>query len=391
MSQFLILVRGLPHIPTIKEVNVRGGAGTNNDIVFKAPIGMSGLEVRDIQPDSEGKNLNGKVYQWFQLKFHGGAMGWIRDDLLDIQGDGAEWGYPSLAERTFAFSLTRDTTLIVAVPQTTLPTESEPQPATESTTTEPATVAAPPSDNEAAILQYGNANEQVDRIKKASYAITAAFEGTGYKSYNNYDAGIVSYGLIQFTLAAGSLITVIQYYIDRSQSDVANQLRTMFQRIQSRDPNLRNDTKFRDLLLAAADEQEMRDAQDYVASINYWDKVVNGYIVHRNLRLPLTWALLFDMGVNFGTGHGFVRAVEKNLGVPSRSKPGENGITEIQLTTEVAKLRKLSHDRQAERDNLPGLKLRGDFWMDRVNQNDWGFNGDANGDMRLLGKVINVR
>jgi len=86
-----------------------------------------------------------------------------------------------------------------------------------------------------------------------------------------------------------------------------------------------------------------------------------------------------------------VRAVEKELGVPSRSKPGENGITEIQLTTEIVKLRKLSHDRQAERDNLPGLKLRGDFWMDRVNQNDWGFNGDTNGNMQLLGKVINVQ
>lgn len=388
MSQFLVTIRGLPHIPTIKEVNVRGGPGTNNELVFKVPVGMSGLDVRDIQPDGGDNNLNGKIYQWFQLVFHGGAVGWVRDDLLDIQGDGTAWGYPNLDTKTFAFMLARGT---VPAPSTAQSQPAAPSVVDEAQPPTPATTSGVvPTDNEAAVQQYGNAHQQIDRIKRAAFAITAAFEGTGYKAYNNYDAGIVSYGLIQFTLAAGSLVTVIQYYLDRSQSDVANQLRGMFSRIQARDPNLRNDQQFKNLLLAAADEPQMREAQDYVATINYWDKVVNGYIIHRNLRLPLTWALLFDMGVNFGTGHGFVRAVENELGVQPRSVPGQNGITEIQLMTEVAKLRKLSHDRQAERDNLPGLKLRGDFWMNLVNQGDWGFNGDANGNMQVLGKLISV-
>jgi hypothetical protein len=118
--------------------------------------------------------------------------------------------------------------------------------------------------------------------------------------------------------------------------------------------------------------------------------VQTGYIQHREMTLPLTWALLFDMGVNFGTSHGFVRLAEKELGVAPRSKPGENGITEQQLMTRVAELRKKSHDRQAERDNLPGLRVRGDFWMDLINRGDWGMSGTPNGNFNINGRIISA-
>ncbi len=197
--------------------------------------------------------------------------------------------------------------------------------------------------------------------------------------------------MIQFTLAAGSLNSVLTKYLAKSTSNTANNLRKYSDAVANRDPNLRSNNEFRDLLKAAATEPEMQAAQDSVATEKYWDAVVNGYIVARDLQTPLAWALLFDMGVNFGTGHGFVRKAEEELGVPARSKPGENGITEEQLITRVAELRRDSHYRQAERDNLPGLKRRGDFWINLIQAGDWALQGDDKGNVNVNGRLIQVR
>ena len=46
-----------------------------------------------MQPDQDNNALNGKVYQWFRLQFPNGATGWVRDDLVSLEGDGT-FGYP---------------------------------------------------------------------------------------------------------------------------------------------------------------------------------------------------------------------------------------------------------------------------------------------------------
>jgi len=361
----LAKIRGLPEYPSIIEVNVRSGPGTNFDIAFKGPVGMSGLQILEVKTDDEKNGENGKTYQWFKLVFHGGAQGWIRDDLLEIQGECGDYGYSTVAEDTHAFALNR--TLQTAKPADDMTTQKPTSPSTD----------AP-------------ALEGIERVKKASFAVTATFEGTGYAAYNNYDAGIISYGLIQFTMAAGSLITVLDKYLATSKTGTSNELRKYMDRIRARDEALRQDKVLKNLLVTAANEPEMRIAQDEVATVNYWDKVVDGYITHRGLKTPLAYALLFDMGVNFGTGHGFVRLAEEQLGVPSRSRPGENGITEEQLITRVAELRKQSHDKQAARDNLPGLRVRGDFWVNLVTTGDWNFIGDASGFVNVNGRNVQV-
>src|SRR5690606_38994398 len=122
----------------------------------------------------------------------------------------------------------------------------------------------------------------------------------------------------------------------------------------------------------------MKDAQHSVADEKYWDKVWKGYIEPRGLTSPLGIALLFDMGVNFGTGHGFVRLAEQQLGVPPQSKPGQNGISEEQLIQKIAELRKASHDKQAREQGFYGLMKRGNFWVRLINQGDWGLLGDDN-------------
>ncbi|MBZ0280043.1 MAG: SH3 domain-containing protein [Anaerolineae bacterium] len=100
-------IRGLPETPSIREINIRSGPGTQYAMVFKQPVGLSGLPVLDAKPDEQGNNFQGKVYTWIKLQFSDGQSGWARDDLLELIGDGTAFGYPVIAVQTFAFVLNR--------------------------------------------------------------------------------------------------------------------------------------------------------------------------------------------------------------------------------------------------------------------------------------------
>jgi len=362
-TPIVVIVRGAP---STTEFNVRSGPGTTYDKPFKARAGTQAAALLEVRADDSKTGLNGKIYQWFKMKFPDGREGWMRDDLLDIQGDCSAFGYGVVKDRKYAFELTRSET--VAVPKPT-PTPEPPKPP----------VVKPPSNEE-------------ERVKRAAFNITSAFEGGGYASYQNYDSGIVSYGRFQFTLTS-SLGKVLDKYLAAANTPTANELRSSYNaRVRDRDPNLRKDERFKVLLKEAANEPPMQAAQDAVATERYWNDVQEVSIKPRNIHLPLSQALIFDMGINFGTRHGFLGKAEELLGVPAKSRAGENGITEQQLITKLAELRRDSHYRQAERDNLPGLKVRGDFWVDLIKRGDWQLQGDANGMVVVKsGKTVQVR
>jgi len=230
-----------------------------------------------------------------------------------------------------------------------------------------------------------------NRVRLIAFAITARFEGGGYHTYQNTDSGVISYGRFQFTLASGSLGRVVNNYLEQSTSSIALSLRPYLPRIQAHDASLRTDTGLRDLLVVAASDPIMQAAQDEEATQSYWDPIKRIAINPRGLTTPLAWALLFDIGIHFGVGDGFLRIAEREFGVPERSRIGQNGLSEARLITRVAELRKQSHDRQALRDNLPGLRVRGDFWLNLVRQGDWQLQGDANGNIYVKGQPIQVR
>lgn len=233
-----------------------------------------------------------------------------------------------------------------------------------------------------------------ERTKRAAFAITSAFEGGAYDAYNTIDRGIVSYGLFQFTLASGSLEAVLRRYIQTTPGLIAKALNDQYMpRIKQKDATLRTDTRLKNMLRAAANDQGMKDAQHAIATAMYWDEMIRGYVQPRGgLRLPLTYALLFDMAIHFGTNHSFVRAAEDALRVPQRSRPGQNGITEEQLVAKITQLRKASHDAQAARENLPGLRVRGDFWVRLVGAKDWHLSGDTKGLIQIrTGQAVQVR
>lgn len=105
---------GIPHIPSITQVNARPDANTNGNIVFKVDVGLTDIMVINVKEDSEKRDQDGKVYQWFHAQFPQGTA-WVRDDLIEIWGDGTTVGYPVIATPIQAFKLTRQDD--VTIPQ----------------------------------------------------------------------------------------------------------------------------------------------------------------------------------------------------------------------------------------------------------------------------------
>jgi hypothetical protein len=229
-------------------------------------------------------------------------------------------------------------------------------------------------------------------VRDAAFGITRAFEGGSFASFQNNpgDRGIISFGTFQFTLQSGLLGHLVSQYIAASDRPAAAGLRAYEARLNALDGSLRTDDQLKTLLIDSADDPIMQGLQIALATSNFWDRIHDLAIRPRNLVLPLSRALLFDIAINFGMGDLFVRKAERELGVPARSQIGENGITEEALIGRVAALRKISHDRQAERDHLPGLKVRGDFWVGLVDAGDWQLHGDGGGNLLIKGLQLKV-
>jgi murein DD-endopeptidase MepM/ murein hydrolase activator NlpD len=103
---FLLKVIGIPHLTSITEVNIRSDAGTNQNLVVKVPVGISNIPILEVKTDLENRAFEGKVYQWFRIALPQG-QGWLRDDLIEIWGDGTKFGYPVIAQPIVAFNLIR--------------------------------------------------------------------------------------------------------------------------------------------------------------------------------------------------------------------------------------------------------------------------------------------
>jgi hypothetical protein len=234
--------------------------------------------------------------------------------------------------------------------------------------------------------------DEQERIRVAAFNITAAWEGDkGYANYQTYDTGLISYGRFQFTLAAGSLARVLDGYLAAATSPVAQQLRVYQQRVDARDASLRTDETFKQLMIEAAAEDEMRDAQDEVVIKSYWNPSQDSVNV-RGIVTPVGQALLFDMAIQHGPGNMLIQTAEAFYGAPPKSRLGENGINEQQLISRVAIERRDFLYRLADKQNLPGVKKRGDFWIDLINsKGDWQLQGDGNGNVFVYGQPVQAR
>ncbi|MCB9435589.1 MAG: chitosanase [Anaerolineales bacterium] len=353
----------------IREINVRHGPSTNFSITFSAPVQLGGLRVLEVEPDAELRHFGGKIFQWFKLEFPNLQIGWIRDDLLDIQGDGTQFGYGVLPQPAFAFDLSR--------------TSTSPDPEREP---DPIPIPPQPTPPQPSI------DNSLERVAAAAFNITAAFEGGGYASYQNTDRGIVSYGRFQFTLQSSNLAAVVERYLEKSDSFTSQALENEYLvRIRAHDEMLRGDRRLQDLLVQAAGEQAMQDAQDEVAFERFWSVVYNLSIAPRNILFPLTQAMCFDIGIQHGTRHDLFSQAETALGVPLKSRLVDNGIAETTFAQRVAEIRHAILVRIAERDNVPGVIRRADAWLNLIASGDWNLQGNADGVITVFGKMVQVR
>lgn len=398
-------IRGVPSNPNITEINVRSGPSTNYDVAFRIAVGPDEFIVLDVRPDEQQTEFQDKMYQWLQLAFADDKTGWVRDDLLAIVGDGVRFGYALFQEPVFAFAVTRREVLRpgeemqpFVTPATAVDTYKEPPKAVDAYKEPPKAVDTYKEPPRAVVAKPEAETPSKDseaRVRMASFNITAAFEGGGYATYQNNenDKGIVSYGRFQFTLSGSSLFKVLDYYTSRSDTPTAQELKSAYlERVRQNDASLRTDMRLKDLLLAAAREPVMHAAQDEVATEKYWNVVQNLSIRPRNIRTPLGQALLFDMGINHGTHHDMIGLAEEQLGVPPKSRTGENGRTEEELIRQVALIRQERMHRLANKYNWGGLKVRGDFWVHLIEAGDWNLMGDDKGEVLVKSGVkVKVR
>ncbi len=389
ISPFLLTVRGIPSLPI---VNIRSGPHTSYTKLLELPVGTANLTILEVRADDHNTQLQGRTYQWLRFTLPDGQSGWVRDDLVTVQGDGSRFGYPIVVQPALAADLTRTTPpppglstpsappVPVAPPAPIAPAIPAPIPTTQAVPTTP-TPAVPVAPNVGSL----------DRVRRAAFGITSAFEGGGYASYQTYDSGIISYGRFQFTLAAGSFLTVINRYLERASGPTVDGLRGYLPRLNAKDDSLRKDEGLKTCCVRAAADPIMQAIQDEVATEGYWGAVIDLSIAPRNIQSALGYALIFDMSIQHGKYNFLIPKAETELGVPGKSRLGENGVTEQQFITKVAQLRKDNLYALAVKLNLPGLRPRGDFWVNLVNAADWNLQGDANGNVNVNDKIVQVR
>ncbi|KAF0106463.1 MAG: chitosanase [Anaerolineaceae bacterium] len=167
-----------------------------------------------------------------------------------------------------------------------------------------------------------------DKWRPAIWAITSIFESGRPEGnpamYQNYDSGIVSYGRHQATLASGSLSLVLDEFYARSQSAASRTLRQGFDgRVKTKDEALRNDNDFKALLIQAAAEQEMTDAQDAVFDRFYYQPAISK-VQQCHLASPLGLAVAYDTRIQ----GGWLQVLNRLAARLGGSVVGQNGIEE---------------------------------------------------------------
>ncbi|MBP6298449.1 MAG: SH3 domain-containing protein [Anaerolineae bacterium] len=160
MANFLATILGNPEFPSIREVNVRSGPAITRELLFKIPLGAKSL-VKACATDADGSAKTGKLYTWLHLDFQDGRTGWVRDDLIEVEGDGAEFGYGFVPQRQQAFKLVR--TVVIDTPVT------PPDPAATPVTPTPVVIVPPVTP------------PTPDTIATASAAITMGRDGVNVR------------------------------------------------------------------------------------------------------------------------------------------------------------------------------------------------------------------
>jgi hypothetical protein len=203
--------------------------------------------------------------------------------------------------------------------------------------------------------------------RRTIFAITSVFEtGTpegNPAAYQTYDAGIISYGRHQATLSSGNLGRVVQAYVQRSDSPTSQALQQEYlQRLLNRDNSLRQDGRLRDLLVSAAGEPAMHEAQEMIFAQNFYRPSVES-AGHYRLQTPLGLACLYDTRIQGGLDIVANRTRDRLGGLPGHIGKDSNPIREadwllVFLDEREIRLLRLANQAAARGDQANANALR---------------------------------
>ena len=199
--------------------------------------------------------------------------------------------------------------------------------------------------------------------RKVIWDITGIFEsgrpGGNPAAYQNRDSGIVSYGAHQVTLASGNLGRVLSVFFQNSNSPASQALQNeYFARVQAIDGNLRNDTRFRDLLIEAGKEEAMTVAQDDIFAIGFYNPSIEK-VKELGLRTPLGMATIYDTRIQHGGGglNFLIGLTDKATG----GRAGTGNITEASWLAAFMDEREALLNRLADKSERNGDSVSGNF------------------------------
>jgi chitosanase len=112
-----------------------------------------------------------------------------------------------------------------------------------------------------------------------------------------HDSGHLTFGRSQTTLGSGGLARLIGAYCDTAGARFGARLKPKLSALKDRDFALDNDSKFKNLLRATADDPIMRDIQDTFFEAAYW-KPAEAEATRIGIRTPLGVATVYDSVVH---------------------------------------------------------------------------------------------
>jgi peptidoglycan hydrolase-like protein with peptidoglycan-binding domain len=160
--------------------------------------------------------------------------------------------------------------------------------------------------------------EEKEIARRVAFRITGVFEAPSYSTIQTKDSGIISYGQHQATLVSGTLATILDRYCAGANSNTAQQLRNFLPRATAKDVSLKNDTGFLNLLRAAGEEQNMKDAQDSIFTENYWNPAI-AKAAAQGVSSPLGLTIFYDTNVQGGLDS----SIQRTQGKLGNTSPGE--------------------------------------------------------------------
>ena len=147
-------------------------------------------------------------------------------------------------------------------------------------------------------------NEQQKQICQAIVNVFESGSPVGkYSSvtYSPKDAGHLSYGRSQVSLASGNLSMLLKRYVEAPDAEFAHELQPYMGKVLGKDFSLDTDMAFRSLLKQAGQDPAMQREQDGYFDQNYYQPAVRA-ATRADLQLPLSVAVVYDTHIQSGPG-----------------------------------------------------------------------------------------